>query len=379
MSQFNLENVTIYTQKTSDEQDKGISGDSVTMDIDEKEAGEIAGGVPIDYNLYKKFWALQDFFRNPSQCYTPKRWKTFVENTKDVLSVFSSHKLEHITWKKKAKEMVNDMSTSFEEEPSSSDVPRYFSKFLTNEKLLDLQLSDSNFRRTILVQFLVLFQYLIGSVKFKSNNHVLTELQSLWVKETTAKVYQLIKETPPDGEKFANMIEHVFEREENWISWKNEGCPSFTKERTVAGHEQNKKATQTRKRKRSLGDEMASSWRSKKVLMGSPELTRLWNLSPDNLEACKAENRVFLPTLEKFFEEAIDQADPEAMVEEEYKVIKDSNFGWRALRLLARRSQHFFQPSSNPFKTLPEYLQSVVQQLATELPAQNVLQTPVNN
>ena len=29
--------------------------------------------------------------------------------------------------------------------------------------------------------------------------------------------------------------------------------------------------------------------------------------------------RVFLPTLEKFFEEAIDQADPEAMVEDEYK------------------------------------------------------------
>ena len=39
-----------------------------------------------------------------------------------------------------------------------------------------------------------------------------------------------------------------------------------------------------------------------------------------------------------------------------------------ALRLLARRSHHFFQPSTNPFKTLPEYLDSVVQQLAQELP-----------
>lgn len=39
-----------------------------------------------------------------------------------------------------------------------------------------------------------------------------------------------------------------------------------------------------------------------------------------------------------------------------------------ALRLLARRSQHFFQPSSNPFKTLPDYLESVVQQLAQEIP-----------
>lgn len=43
----------------------------------------------------------------------------------------------------------------------------YFAKFLTNQKLLELQLSDSNFRRYILVQFIILFQYLQSSVKFK--------------------------------------------------------------------------------------------------------------------------------------------------------------------------------------------------------------------
>jgi len=25
--------------------------------------------------------------------------------------------------------------------------------------------------------------------------------------------------------------QHVLEREENWISWKNEGCPTFIKEK----------------------------------------------------------------------------------------------------------------------------------------------------
>ena len=43
-----------------------------------------------------------------------------------------------------------------------------------------------------------------------------------------------------------------------------------------------------------------------------------------------------------------------------------------ALRLLARRSHHFFQPSTNPFKTLPDYLESVVQQLAQELPVRRL-------
>lgn len=44
---------------------------------------------------------------------------------------------------------------------------RYFAKFLTSQKLLELQLSDSNFRRYVLVQFLILFQYLTLPVKSK--------------------------------------------------------------------------------------------------------------------------------------------------------------------------------------------------------------------
>lgn len=43
----------------------------------------------------------------------------------------------------------------------------FFAKFLTNPKLLALQLSDPNFRRSVLVQFLILFQYLTTTVKFK--------------------------------------------------------------------------------------------------------------------------------------------------------------------------------------------------------------------
>lgn len=35
----------------------------------------------------------------------------------------------------------------------------------------------------------------------------------------------------------------------------------------------------------------------------SPELTKLWNLCPNNLEACKSKERDFLPSLETYFEE----------------------------------------------------------------------------
>ena len=51
-----------------------------------------------------------------------------------------------------------------------------------------------------------------------------------------------------------------------------------------------------------------------------------------------------------------------------YRAVNNSNYGWRALRLLARRSPHFFQPTNQQFKSLPEYLENMVIKLATELP-----------
>ncbi|MCJ8731140.1 hypothetical protein PDJAM_G00195930 [Pangasius djambal] len=98
------------------------------------------------------------------------------------------------------------------------------------------------------------------------------------------------------------------------------------------------------------------------------ELTRLWNLNPDNMEACKSDSREFMPSLEEFFEEAIEQADPANMVEDQYKVVRNSNYGWRALRLLSRRSPHFFQPTNQQFKSLEDYLENMVIKLAKELP-----------
>lgn len=38
-----------------------------------------SSSIPIDYNLYRKFWTLQDYFRNPVQCYDKVSWITFVK------------------------------------------------------------------------------------------------------------------------------------------------------------------------------------------------------------------------------------------------------------------------------------------------------------
>ncbi|XP_057190293.1 THO complex subunit 1 [Triplophysa rosa] len=358
-SQFNLDNITVFN-KNEQESTLGMPHADVKEDGMEVEEGEMGDedapapcSIPIDYNLYRKFWTLQDYFRNPLQCYDKFSWMTFLKYSDETLAVFKSYKLDDM---QASKRKLEEMRTA-----AGDHV--YFAKFLTSEKLMDLQLSDSNFRRHVLLQYLILFQYLKGQVKFKSSSScVLNDDQSLWIEDTTKLVYQLLRETPPDGDKFASMVEHILNTEENWNSWKNEGCPSFVKERPA----ETKPIRPSRKRP--APEDFLGKGPDRKILMGNEELTRLWNLNPDNMEACKSDSREFMPSLEDFFEEAIEQADPTNMVEEEYKVVRNSNYGWRALRLLSRRSPHFFQPTNQQFKSLAEYLENMVIKLAKELP-----------
>uniref|UniRef100_A0AAR2KM22 Death domain-containing protein n=1 Tax=Pygocentrus nattereri TaxID=42514 RepID=A0AAR2KM22_PYGNA len=358
-SQFNLDNITVFN-KNEQESTLGQQSTEVKEDGMEVEEGEMGDeeapapcSIPIDYNLYRKFWTLQDYFRNPVQCYDKFSWITFVKYSDETLAVFKSYKLDDT---QASKRKLEEMRTAGGEHV-------YFAKFLTSEKLMDLQLSDSNFRRHILLQYLILFQYLKGQVKFKSSNCVLNDDQTAWMEETTKLVYQVSAFTAIC--LFSSVLsyqQHILNTEENWNSWKNEGCPSFVKERSS----ETKPARPSRKRP--APEDFLGKGPDRKILMGNDELTRLWNLNPDNMEACKTDNREFMPSLEDFFEEAIEQADPTNMVEDEYKVVGNSNYGWRALRLLSRRSPHFFQPTNQQFKSLAEYLENMVIKLAKELP-----------
>ena len=89
----------------------------------------------MDFTLYSKFWQIQDFFRNPSQCYTKVHWKRFASYAADVLATFQSFKLDPTSGQGEG-EMGGE---------------HYFAKYLTNMNLLQLQLSDSNFRRSVLL------------------------------------------------------------------------------------------------------------------------------------------------------------------------------------------------------------------------------------
>lgn len=77
VSEFNLENYTEFGSEAENDLEQ------ITKDDDKSE-----NKIPIDYNLYRKFWALQDFFRNPNQCYNKMHWKVF--STVSIYIVFKS-------------------------------------------------------------------------------------------------------------------------------------------------------------------------------------------------------------------------------------------------------------------------------------------------
>ncbi|XP_008213700.1 THO complex subunit 1 isoform X2 [Nasonia vitripennis] len=352
VSEFNLENITEFGSEKSEEEV------IQQMEVDgEKSETKIS----IDYNLYRKFWALQDFFRNPNQCYNKMHWKCFSTHATNVLSTFASFKLED------QKDCIIDHLKIESLLDGRYKDNHYFAKYLTNEKLLELQLSDSNFRRFVLLQFLILFQYLNSTVKFKSETHELKPDQVEWVNTTTEQVYLLLTETPPDGAAFAEAVKHILKREEYWNSWKNEGCPAFKRPAPEPMTEADE-ARKPKRLRRKIGDLIRDAQAVGKYYMGNQELTKLWNLCPNNLEACKSKDRDFLPSLETYFEEAIEQLDPAAAIEDEYKKVNDGNFGWRALRLLARRSPHFFVHGNYPINKLQEYLEIMIKKIAKDRP-----------
>jgi len=372
ISEFNLDNVTAYSADTaSASAGKDNDDDKMEVEAGSKEVTieKDANDLNIDYNLYSKFWKLQDFFRNPIQCYQKEKWLEFSKYATEVLKTFKSSKIDSVassssggSGRKKSKSEDNE--TSMEEKDTT-----FFAKYLTNQNLLQLQLSDSNFRRYFLLQCLILFQYLKSTVKFKTETQVLSDDQSRWVEKSRKYVYDLLGETPPDGKAFGTAVKHILDREEQWNEWKNEGCKSL-KDQGQASKADSKKdgggrrrlvqTGSTRKRSRPLGDQIREASANKKFLMGNANLTKLWNLYPDNLEAASAPERDFLPSMDEYLSEAVEQLDPAQQVEETYRKVHDGQWGWRALRLLAKKSPYFFTYGNAPIGTLPKYLTTML-------------------
>jgi hypothetical protein len=190
-----------------------------------------------------------------------------------------------------------------------------------------------------------------------------------------AAVYILLKTTPPNGDKFTDAVRRVLASEHEWVKWKNESCPDFFRD-----------SVELRKRK-SPGVGEVGGGEAKKAKgagerdLGSAELSRLWSLSETNLDGCESavESGRFIPDVGSYFKEAIEQVNESCAdfgihlsnqdsplspwlgpvcpcvrvcvqvaganpVDKRFWVFTDqTDYNWRALRLLGKDRLHYFQ------------------------------------
>lgn len=185
----------------------------------------------------------------------------------------------------------------------------------------------------------------------------------------------MLKETPPLGSKFSTGVKHILEREEIWNKWKNESCPNFVKEKKS----QSQTKTASKRPRPVSSDFLLKSSTNKVFLTDSSLMSKLCNVNHENLEVCRDPNRQFLPSLKEFFMDAIEQLDPANQVEKQYYLINQTDWAWKGLRLLAKRSPYYFMQNQN-VKTISEYLEAICGKLNKDFTAdqQAEMQTTKN-
>ncbi|XP_078448484.1 nuclear matrix protein-like protein [Wolffia australiana] len=272
----------------------------------EKDAPE---GVSLDFNFYKTFWSLQGHFRSPaSTILLPANWQKFSSSITVVLDAFEAQPLSE----------DDGNSNILEEEETAFSI-----KYLTSSKLMGLELKDPNFRRHILLQCLILFDYL--KTPGKNDKDVPSESLKEEITACEERVKKLLELTPPNGKDFLKSVEHILEREKNWVWWKRDGCPAF--EKLVA----ERKTGQERARKR-----------RPRYRLGNRELSQLWKWAEQNPNALTDPLRVRTPSVLEYWKPLAEDMDPSAGIEAEYHHKNNKVYCWKGLRLSARQDLEGF-------------------------------------
>ncbi|KAL5570587.1 hypothetical protein UlMin_027162 [Ulmus minor] len=297
-------------------------------------------GISIDFNFYKTFWSLQENFCNPaSLTVAPTRWQKFASSLTVVLNTFEAQPLSD----------EEGNANNLEEEAANFSI-----KYLTSSKLMGLELKDPSFRRHILVQCLILFDYLKAPAKTEKD--LPSESMKEEIKSYEEHVKKLLELTPPRGKDFLHKVEHILEREKNWVWWKRDGCPPF--EKPVI----EKKVVQDGTKKR------RPRWR-----MGNRELSQLWKWADQNPNALTDPQRVRTPSIMEYWKPLAEDMDPIAGIEAEYHHKNHRVYCWKGLRFSARQDLDGFSRFTDhgiegvvPLELLPPDVRSKYQTKSTD-------------
>ncbi|KAJ4349710.1 uncharacterized protein N0V89_008327 [Didymosphaeria variabile] len=192
--------------------------------------------------LYPVFWSLQHSFSNPPRLFDDEKFKQFQTALEATLAKF-----KEVPKVIQSGPSARKAGSSTSADDSYDEFANAFNpKYLTSRDLFKLELSDVAFQRHVLVQALILIDFLLtltGTAKSKpyyenaqqsmKYNFTLSEEDTEWalgIKNSIANYLQ----DGPDGKFYYRVVDTVLSRDKNWVRWKMDRCQSFTRQRVPA-------------------------------------------------------------------------------------------------------------------------------------------------
>ncbi|KAK4233478.1 THO complex subunit 1 transcription elongation factor-domain-containing protein [Achaetomium macrosporum] len=340
--EYHVENVTTWDQEAP-----VADGEKMDVDTDAKPQRD----KPLDPDaLYPIFWSLQESFNQPKKLFDSSHFAAFKAGLEATMATFRSIKPEQPSRaKEKQDKPVEEMNHSLKGKRDDVDdelASGFNPKYLTSRDLFKLEISDLAFRRNILVQALIIMDFLLSlspkakeklaSVKAPNksvtySDQQLSEEDTKWATDMKEAIVDYLKQGV-EGPYFNRMVETVLSRDKNWVRWKIENCPSIELPTMSPEMFVEARATVTK---------LATTKRLRAAPLGSLSLDFLDDEDESNaMEKLKDPERYSYPDLSSFKRGiADDDFEIEMPTNDETKasaIEGKASKTWRALRLASK-------------------------------------------
>lgn len=279
------------------------------------------------------------------------------------MTTFRSIKPDQGSRPVKQDKQVDDAKRGLKRKRSDDDdelADTFNPKYLTSRDLFELEISDLSFRRHILVQALIIMDFLLSlspKAKEKLNtaktqqksvtysDQVLSEADTQWAFTMKKTIAEYLRQGT-EGPYFFRMVETVLSRDKNWVRWKVENCPSIEMP-PVSAQEFNEAKANAQK--------LATNKRLRPTPLGALSLDFLSDGGDESImQRFKAQERYKLPDLPSFKRKiADDDFEIEFPTNNQTKaaaVEGKASKSWRALRMASKYKLASFDKIDNPEK-----------------------------
>ncbi|KAF2788969.1 hypothetical protein K505DRAFT_254340 [Melanomma pulvis-pyrius CBS 109.77] len=292
--------------------------------------------------LYPVFWSLQHSFSNPPRLFEEENFKQFQQSLEATLAKFKQAETVSAAADSDRKKGAKPRS---DDEFASTFNPKY----LTSRDLFKLELSDLAFQRHILVQALILIDFLLtltdkskqkpyyaNAQKAMQYSFMLREEDTEWALGIKTSIANYLQEGS-DGKFYYRMVDTVLSRDKNWVRWKMENCHPFTRDRVSSADFLGAKP----------GAQQAVRRTVLKALDESPGLEYMSSDGTEKGLAKLKEANSFTPPSAESYAKIIQMADLDlemATSEEEKRKLEEqkSSNTWRGLRLASKNRLSLF-------------------------------------